>query len=701
MKLEKRKKQNIKVKRKKILHEKRDELAFIYDILPPKEIKKIAKKIAGIKKYKSKKEKILAFSWRFSLAGFLIVCFFTGFAPIRLIQNWITALSDTENVENEIVIFYPINCNGKWQNSEKVLGQTDVTSGGSFYDFNDLNSASYIEGNLTLTCQSFEKYVKEEVTKTNEATEQLPEQESNFQKSEENQNLESETKIEENQESEIMPQSTTEQIITENEKNEGLQESAQTQPESETQINGNQDMVEPSVENTENQNSTSVKETNNPSETNEIPTETRPERIENADNSNETTSFLERIKKYFSNFNSRAQEKEDFGSVKIKFSFATGEIKPDLLKNIEKQEINEEAEENQSSDNKKENNNIENTNSNEIMENSDNNEIKEVIEEIKNNQSTDEVINEETTSQERATSFKNFFNNFFREKIVKAQEETNLFNDIINEATDKIETIVNTEITDNEIKIETTSEEKSIEEEKQFVNIWYSLDGETWWQLDKISKDYLSNALNGGYFEYDLPLIKSNEDIQKLQIKFEGVSKTDNNFIFYLDSVWLEEKYEKTKEPEVLREEIVENIPNNALSPDFENSQIKKDVQEENLRAVIFERAGFLELWYYVTNTDPNIPSELTTGWTLLKSNGSIDYNSPLAIKDGNIFWLDSCKQTIFGFSVEMKSLFGSPVNQAGEESFLEFKDRNNGQWKAVVINNLDGDKFEFVQVSP
>ncbi|MCZ2845889.1 MAG: hypothetical protein O2U61_05250, partial [Candidatus Bathyarchaeota archaeon] len=80
--------------------------------------------------------------------------------------------------------------------------------------------------------------------------------------------------------------------------------------------------------------------------------------------------------------------------------------------------------------------------------------------------------------------------------------------------------------------------------------IWYSINGETWYTLDKISSLPLSNASNGGYLNYEVPFLKSWEDIEKLKIKFEGVVGGETNITAFLDSIWVKAKYIETKKVE-------------------------------------------------------------------------------------------------------------------------------------------------------
>jgi hypothetical protein len=678
--------------KKKALKRSKKEVFFIYDILPPAEIKKIAKKVAGIKKYKSGKERMLAFSWRVALATFLIICFLTGFAPVRFIHHWISALSESENSQNTSFIFYPRDCSGDWQNLQKVLGVAEVSSGGSFYDFSDSNSAFYSEGKKSLLCQNFQEYEENQLIEIKESI--VNETSTETLKENENQNLKSEKEInspkEQKKEEEIKiePDNNIETDI----KGEGTERIINPE-ESEIPVEQNKE-VEPEI-------NFEIKEV-------ETGTENQSE-IKNTENIEENergASFLNKIREYFDSLKTTAQENQEFKSVKIQLSFAIGE-------KIQKEEenIKSEAEAVNSSTegdiNTEENINMEiNTySSNTEVENIENNESTKKTESTENiekteesDASTTEIINNENIIPEQITGFRNKFKSLFENKIANAQEDTSLLEGVVNETINKIETITKDNLISNENQPETIQEIATGEgTENKFIDIWYSLDGETWWQLASISKNYLSNALNGGYFGYDLSLVKNREDMKNLKIKVEGVSETDS-LIFYLDSVWLEADYQKE---EIVPEEESKEIINLALNPDFENSQIKKDVQEENLRAVILDRGGLFELWYYVTNTDPNIPSSLVTGWTFLKGNSSIDPSSPLAIKDGNIFWLDACKQTIFGFSTDIKSLFGVPINQTGEESYLEFKNSKNENWKAVVLNEPDGDRFEFIPLSP
>jgi hypothetical protein len=146
------KKEKINKSREKIL---KQEISLIYDIIPPEKIKKIAKEVVGVKKYKSIQDKVFAFSWRLALTTFLTVCLLTGFAPIKFINKSITALS--QETEQEKISLYAQNCTGNWQNIDNVLGKPEVGSNGDLNYFSATNSAVYTGGNFYLICQDFEK----------------------------------------------------------------------------------------------------------------------------------------------------------------------------------------------------------------------------------------------------------------------------------------------------------------------------------------------------------------------------------------------------------------------------------------------------------------------------------------------------------------------------------------------------------------
>jgi hypothetical protein len=126
------------------------------------------------------------------------------------------------------------------------------------------------------------------------------------------------------------------------------------------------------------------------------------------------------------------------------------------------------------------------------------------------------------------------------------------------------------------------------------------------------------------------------------------------------------------------------------LEPNFEVSAIHADTQSENIRAVLIERGGMLELWY---GTIDILSKEIS--WRQLASDGSIGATTPLQIHERTIFWLDKNQQTLFGFSIDEQSLFGdSLVGDEGNTLALQFSSKSSELWN--VFYNPVSNAFEF-----
>ena len=118
----------------------------------PIQIKETAKKIAGIRQYKNKREKIFSFSWRFLLI-IIVSIFFIGGSPLEIWRKIVGALTGEEKTIN----FYSTTCIGEWQNPQNVQGQPEAGELGDLNSFSESNSAVYKGGPLSLLCQDFEK----------------------------------------------------------------------------------------------------------------------------------------------------------------------------------------------------------------------------------------------------------------------------------------------------------------------------------------------------------------------------------------------------------------------------------------------------------------------------------------------------------------------------------------------------------------
>lgn len=79
-----------------------------------------------------------------------------------------------------------------------------------------------------------------------------------------------------------------------------------------------------------------------------------------------------------------------------------------------------------------------------------------------------------------------------------------------------------------------------------------STDTRLWQELDTLSNDNLSNAINGGYLSYAADFIKSWDDIENLKIKIEAVENNKTKFVAFVDSLWITAEYDQETELEKL-----------------------------------------------------------------------------------------------------------------------------------------------------
>lgn len=220
-------------------------------------------------------------------------------------------------------------------------------------------------------------------------------------------------------------------------------------------------------------------------------TEEKEEGVEKNTEENNELSFGQRIKTFFG-LTVRAEEEHSLEEMQamnitkafIKFSFAFGEEVPDLFFPTDKSNNNDEDEEG------------------------------EII----------TITNQNIKLREKIKSFgvavwEKIKNTFVKVQNVFAQNEE-----------------------DN------NTEEITLPQPDAKIVVFYSTDGENWQILTTLAGEKLSNALNAGYFTYEAPFIKNWQDVENLQIKFEGIIDGEITFAAYLDSVWLEIKYQEKEE---------------------------------------------------------------------------------------------------------------------------------------------------------
>ncbi len=128
-----------------------------------------------------------------------------------------------------------------------------------------------------------------------------------------------------------------------------------------------------------------------------------------------------------------------------------------------------------------------------------------------------------------------------------------------------------------------------------------------WKKIGSIDAQKISNSQNGSYFVFEAPFLHNWKDVENLQIKLEGLAQEDEDFIFYLDSAWVEVDYES---------ENIDNINSDFRANDVLSLISKKKVfkaQEEGElvfkyykqeRGIINSLGGFLGLSSYWDDVD-------------------------------------------------------------------------------------------------
>ena len=210
--------------------------------------------------------------------------------------------------------------------------------------------------------------------------------------------------------------------------------------------------------------------------------------------------------------------------------------------------------------------------------------------------------------------------------------------------------------------------------------VLYSLNGESWENLG------FGNFITPGELTFLLQQF-SPEEMVNLQIMIRYTRSPEDNRKVYFDNVRLEFDYQGLTAEEMLQQESTGPVD---TTPNFNISSVRADVESGNIRAVILEKGGMLELWYAVIN-----PGASNATWSRLANDGSLDVNSPLGISGETIFWLDKNQQTLFGYDIKRKSLSGTSfVSDEERDSFLQFKKSNSVIWNASF--DASSNSFEF-----
>jgi len=455
------------------------------------------------------KSRILNFGFRFVIAVSIACLFIFGSGPARFLQASARAIFIPEQ---KVAIFYANSAVNEqsqdqigWQNPQNVQGQPDVDPDGDIASFSESNSAVYKTGPLSIILQDFRN--SEEESPANQSL----------------QNSES---------------TGTDQIL----EGSSVEQNSGSVPEIKTGTTSTDEIINPkeepiSSQDVQNSEATGTKQIleEPPSEQGSgfVPeatmTATGTDEIISKAETSRLKSFSTKLKQFFGVETAGAQEMSQvFKSAKIKFSFAIGEKDASMM--LKKQKA-----------------------------------IVETEDTLLGGNNLSEKIN-------------NFFRYIFGEKtlVVKAEETQGAITSsnsevnnlgtpggefLTNEATttsDYPNNTTTTETSNNQISIEdklpavvekagvvTSSAAELLSSLDTKIIVWWSLDGINWQTLGTISEYPLSNASNGGYFEYAAPFLTTFEDIKNLRIKFEGVVGGETNVVSYLDSAWVEVKYEE------------------------------------------------------------------------------------------------------------------------------------------------------------
>jgi hypothetical protein len=577
---------------------------LIYDIFPPENLKKVSKRILGIRTYPNRMAKIIALSWRFVFALFLIFCLLTGFAPIKFLQSSI--INAIKGVELKTVNFYPklfyidpppdneisqLNSGLGWENIRNIQGPPEVEALGDISSFTKGNSAVYRAGDFSLICGEFdiEEPAGEEISV--EGGENLLEDESLI-------NTEGKATS-----SDILNVTSTISTSTATSTNSTFTESADSETASSTIPSLTPALIAASTTNSTNTSSTSTAV--------DSITERSTSTL-NSDDSNFSTPTDDRNLNDFLGENQKIENNteetpEPESSITDDIG-ETGEIKEDSLPNgdNENPEIIEAENDGLSSD------------ALDAASGSEENEkavdgdktigfLKKVNFIRKSiSETVKKVFDFEALAQVEYRKFKSAKINLSlavgEEDLISVKDEgeqnqsttsgsgientTNTLNmmegEVLTEVTDGKESSTST-IEDKPVNFLEDKSDKSstgstdyLPNSEMKIIIWYSLDGQLWGQLGMINEKILSNALNKGYFSYDAPFLKDWQDINNLKIKFEGKISNESQFTAFLDSVWIEAQYYQREEDEEEKAEYILELISNKNNFKFNEEPIFK-----------------------------------------------------------------------------------------------------------------------------
>ncbi|MCK4539744.1 hypothetical protein KAU09_01155 [Candidatus Parcubacteria bacterium] len=535
--------------------------------------------------------------WRFVSGILTILLILFVFLPLDFIITSIKAIGGNP----EVIKLYPANFKidnpdesfqSGWWNTEKLVGDVDLSPSAGLIEFSDTNSAFYSGGNAGLVLSGF-RFLEDDLrlVDTEKINQYLEENDQYIS------DIITEVEIIENTASDILGKDINSdesndvglrglENIQEEENNEVRDMENFTENKTEELIEGIQggakeEEISESIEDIQDDESGAreqeeVKIVEPESDDDmeafiEVFEESVEEVIveviteEEDMNEEQEISWFKKMKSSFTILIAHAKEKindkltslfdlGEFKKAKIKFSFAMN-VDVDMESRIKNQESRIDGDVFEDLEVEIEENSIE---KNFIEEDSkDSGELfdVEVLEDGEDNEYFDEIENEIMDNDD------------IEDKTEVIKDDVEDSDEVLDEMI--IEEEVKKEITN--IKDERSKEELSRLQkiEKWFslasanartteasaakIIIWYSLsesaddEKKLWQKLDTLNGKRLSNSLNGGYFNYDAPFLESWEDVERLNIKFEAYSNNQMEFSAYLDSVWVEAEFEPSE----------------------------------------------------------------------------------------------------------------------------------------------------------
>lgn len=195
-----------------------------------------------------------------------------------------------------------------------------------------------------------------------------------------------------------------------------------------------------------------------------------------------------------------------------------------------------------------------------------------------------------------------------------------------------------------------------------FLEVLYTFDGVTWNSLGKV------NEISMKYRTFEIPVMATTSwnDLGKLQIKIERLSRTDETPTVYLDGIQVEVLYEAAVWHD---------------HPDFARDTLLKDKSDDGVRvlSIINSDSNNREIWY--TTIDSQGEYGVAPGsWVQV----NLDQTSPssrlVEIYGRNIFWVDEDQKLLWVTNLQKETNDGIGL-VIGATTTVPFTKTNGEEW--------------------